>query len=250
MMAVSPETLIRFVRALIQKETTQDFPRLRRVPSTYTWRCLDHLQTIGRSRREQLFDHIAERAPVHLGLQPPPAKWQSPETARFYDEVLQKPSPHIPARLLRGMVASMRTDGPQGYFSSLPESVIRRADTIHPTTASKIRGDVKSEFGQHFGATGQNLGGGNWLYTGESRGRPFSVLVDYGGRGDQLRYFVQFSDAVTGLKTKTLSYEGLLGMGFGQWDFVTADSQLEDIKLLCELIGELVAIPDQLAAFG
>jgi hypothetical protein len=75
-------------------------------------------------------------------------------------------------------------------------------------------------------------------------------MIDYGGRVDQLRYYVQLSDASTGLKTKTLNFETLLGLGFGQWDFVTADSQLENVRLLCELIQELVLIPDRLAAFG
>jgi hypothetical protein len=249
-MAVSSDTVIRFVGDLILKEAATRFARLRRVPSTYTWRCLDHLQTIARARQDRLFNDIAERAPVHLGLVPPPAKWQSSELARFYDEVLQTPSPHISSRLLRGMVASMRTDGPQGFFSNLPQEMTNKADSIRPTTAAKIRKDVKREFGEHFGASTLNTGGGTWVYKGESLGRPFSVLLDYGGRGDQLRYYVQLSDAATGLSTRTLSYEVLLGMGFGQWDFVTADGQLENVQLLRELIQELVALPDQLMAFG
>lgn len=242
--------VVHFVRAIILNEAENGFARLRRVPSTYTWRCLDHLQTIGRSRKERLFDGIADRAPVFLGLEPPPDKWQDTEMIRFYNEVLQSPGQHISARLLRGMAAAKRTDGPQGLFSNLPDALVQQADSIRPTTASKIRKDVKRELEKHFGATAHNLGGGNWLYKGQTTARPFSVMIDYGGRVDQLRYYVQLSDASTGLKTKTLNYETLLGLGFGQWDFVTADSQLENVQLLCELIQELVLIPDRLGAFG
>jgi hypothetical protein len=242
--------VVHFVRAIILKEAETAFARLRRVPSTYTWRCVEHLQTLAPPRQEKFFDDIADRAPVFLGLEPPPTKWQSPEMAKFYDEVLQSPSQHISARLLRGMAAAKRTDGPQGLFSNLSDALVRQADSIRPTTASRIRKDVERELEEHFGATAHNLGGGSWIYKGRHSGRPFSVMIDYGGRVDQLRYYVQLSDASTGLKTRTLNYETLLGLGFGQWDFVTADSQLENVRLLRELIQELVLIPDELVAFG
>jgi len=249
-MAISSDTVIHFVKALLLQEAAAGFARLRRVPSTYTWRCLDHLATLGRSRQERLFDDLAARAPILLGLAPIPPSWQSLEMARFYDGVLQTPSPHVSARLLRGMAAAMRCDGPRGLFANLPEALVQRADAIRPTTASQIRKEVKREFAQHLQATAQNIGGGNWIYQGESRGRPFAVLLDYGGRGDQLRYYVQLADAATGIRTRTLNYEGLLGMGFGQWDFVTADSQSENIQLLRELIEELAALPNRLLACG
>jgi hypothetical protein len=61
---------------------------------------------------------------------------------------------------------------------------------------------------------------------------------------------VEISDPSTGLSSKMLTYEGLLGLGFGRWDFLTADSQTEAIQLLCEFIQELVAIPDSIMSPG
>jgi hypothetical protein len=148
------------------------------------------------------------------------------------------------------MVASMRADGPQGLFSRLPDTTVRRAESIRPTNASQIRKEVKRHFTERFDATIENMGAGNWLYEGSHSGRPFSVLIDYGGMGDQLRYSVQISDSSTGIHTKTLNYETFLGVGFGRWDFVTADTLPNDIPLLCEFIQELVGLPDQLASLG
>jgi len=247
---VTPELVTRYVKELILAEASTGFSRLRRVPSSYTRTCLDRLAAIGQPRREILFDGIARRAPVHLGLAPPPAKWEDPELAQFHDEVLQAPGSPMPSRLLRGMAAAMRHDGPEGYFANMPAELVQKADSILPTSASRIRKDVKKQLAERFSATADNIGGGNWLYRGESNGRSFAVLIDYGGRMDQLRYYVQLSDAASGVRTKTLNYETLLGMGFGRWDLVTADSQAENVELLAELLAELVGIPDRLAAFG
>ena len=244
------QRLVRFVRATIAKEAQAGFARISRIPSTYTWRCLDLLHSFSRSHQEQLFDAFAERAPFLLGLEVPQALWQNPILTKFNEEVFRVPSRHVSARLLRGMAAAKRSDGPQSPFSKMPDAMMQQADSIRPTTASSIRKEVKQELGQHFGATPLKQGAGNWLYPGESSGRRFSVTIDYGGQVDQLRYFVEISDPSTGLDSKMLTYEGLLGLGFGRWDFLTADSQTEAIQLLCEFIQELVAIPDSIMSPG
>ena len=249
-MHTTSQSLVRFVRATITKEAQAGFSRIRRVPSTYTWSCLDLLHTLSRSHQEQLFDAFAERAPFLLGLEAPPAQWQNPILTKFNEDVFRVPSRHMSARLLRGIAAARRSDGDKSPFSKMPDAMMQQADSIRPTTASSIRKEVNQELGQHFGASPLKQGAGTWLYPGESSGRRFSVMIDYGGQVDQLRYFVEISDPSTGLHSKMLTYEGLLGLGFGRWDFLTADSQGEDIQLLCELIQELVAIPDTIMSLG
>ena len=249
-MAISSEQLIAVVRSMISIEAASNWARLRRTPSSYTWRCLDHLVSLSPSHQEALHAAFADRAPILLGLEAPPAKWGDPSLVKFYEEVLQVPSRHVSARLLRGMAAAKRVDGPSGLFSDLPDTFVQKADSINPTTASQIRKEVKGQFKEHFGASAENMGAGNWLYRGNSSNRQFSVLIDYGGMGDQLRYWVQISDSATGIRTKTLCYEMLLGVGLGHWDFVTADTLPNDITLLSDFIQELVNLPATLAALS
>jgi len=241
---------VAFLRTLIAAEAENGWVRLRQAPSTFTWRCLDYLCSLSPSQQDTIHDAFAERVPFLLGLEPPVAKWQDPALVKFYQEVLQIPSQHVSARLLRGMAAAKRLDGPQGLFSDLPVTVVAKADSINPTNASQIRKEVKRHFNERFGATAEKMGAGNWLYRGTFSNRPFSVLIDYGGMGDQLRYWVQFSHSSTGIRTKTLSYELLLGVGFGRWDFVTSDSLPNDTPLLCEFIQELVTFPDRFVSYG
>jgi len=59
-----------------------------------------------------------------------------------------------------------------------------------------------------------------WVYSGKFAGRSFRMHVDYGGRGDQLRYEVSLDDVSTGIQP-ALDYEALIGFGQGQWDYVT-----------------------------
>ncbi len=249
-MAISSEQLITVVRSMISREAASDWARLRRTPSTYTWRCLDHLASLSLSHQGALHAAFANRAPVLLGLEPPPAKWQDPRLIEFYEAVLQVPSRHVSARLLRGMAAAKLVDGPSGPFSDLPGPFVQKANSINPTNASQIRKEVKGQFKEQFGTSAENMGAGNWLYRGTFSNRQFSVLIDYGGMGDQLRYWLQLSDSSTGIRTKTLSYEALLGVGLGHWDFVTADTLPNDISLLSEFIQELVALPERLASLG
>jgi len=148
------------------------------------------------------------------------------------------------------MAAAKRVDGPSGLFSDLPETFVKKADSVNPTKASQIRKEVKRQFNEHFGASAENTGAGNWLYRATFSNRQFSVLIDYGGMGDQLRYWLQMSDRLTGIQTKTLCYEALLGVGLGRWDFVTADTLPNDISLLSEFIQELVTLPERIASLG
>ena len=238
------------VRSLIASEVDRGWERLKRTPSTFTWRCLDYLDSLPFDRQASLLDAFAERAPSLLGVEPLGTQPQNHELGRFYAEVLQAPSRHVSARLLRGMLAAQRVDGPQGPFARLPDEIVERATALKPTNAAQIRKEVKRAFQQRFGASAINQGAGNWLYQGIHQGQPFSVLIDYGGMGDQLRYWVRISDASTGIDTRTLSYEMLLGVGIGHWDFITADTLPDAIGLLGDYIQDLALIPSQFAAWA
>jgi hypothetical protein len=242
-----PQKQISLVRSMIEEEANNDWARLYRVPSTYTWRCLDYILSLDDFMLKRMYDGIAERAPYHLGSLQPPIQWDDQTLSDFYDQVWRRPSQHVSSRLLRGMRASLETDGPEGYFASMPAELIARAAAIKPTNAKDIRKTVKRAFGERYRCNPINISGGVWKYTGEFASQPVTVRIDYGGQGDQLRYWVELHDAENGIQTKMLNYESLIGMGHGHWDFVTADNLDESVHLLCELIETIVKIPERLS---
>lgn len=240
------EKAVALVRELIEEEESARWSRLGRVPSTFTGRCLDCLMSEPAGRRAMLYDAIASRAPTLLGRQDLLGDPQ-PLLASFYEEVLSAPTERVAVRLLRGMLASRQSDGPQGPLAQLPEALAARAAAIRPTSAAEIRQAVNLAFGSRFNGTAEKQGAGVWLYHCRFDGCPFSVLIDYGGQIDQLRYSVQVEDRESGLHCRMLSYENLLGLGFGRWDEVTADNLEQSVDLLSDLVGKILTFPRRLA---
>lgn len=245
-MVAIPQKQISLVRSMIEEQANDGWNRLYWVPSTYTWRCLDHLLSLDDFMLKRICEGIAGRAPYHLGLLQHPLQWEDQTLSDFYDLVWRKPSQHVSSRLLRGIRGSLDTGGPEGSFASMSPELIVRADAIKPTNAREIRKAVEQALADRFRCNPINIGGGAWKYYGESDSRPVTVRIDYGGQEDQLRYWVELQDVESGIQTKTLSYETLVGMGHGHWDFITADNLEESVQLLCGLIEELASIPERL----
>jgi hypothetical protein len=152
---------------------------------------------------------------------------------------------YLDAPSLRMILADLRSTRPSPELRDTPAEVLARAETI-PTTAADIRRAVKSAFTEAFGVRVEKRPAGVWRYAGVHGRRPFVVQIDYGGRSNQLRYEVQYVDERTGVRAVRLTYEPLLGLGLGRWDFVTADNLESSVSLLVEFVGELVALPELL----
>lgn len=242
---VTQEQLANLFRTWIDVEESADWQRMRRVPSTHTQRCLDILSLLTPTEKDSLYNDIALRA--GRIFDPPELLPDTPDSPyrKFVNRVFSSPNPHVAVRGLRGMVAALREKGPQSVFVNLPPALIEKADSIIPTNAGQIRKEVKRKFVQDFGVEVVNWGGGDWRYTGTWAGRNFRVMIDYGGQLNQLHYSVQFRDEKTSLDARGLSYEQLLGMGFGSWDDLTAVNLVESVALLSELIQKIISIPDQ-----
>ena len=240
-----------FVAERINHEASSGWSRLRRVPSTYTWRILDYLAGLEENRRVPLFEASVSKALYLFDPDRDPAlhpyKAGHPEYRRMVDSLPQLWRwEYADVRALRSILADIRSDRSSAPFATTPESVVRRAESIRPTNAAAIRKVMRKELAERFGAGAENFGGGVWLYSGTHHERRFKLSVDYGGRSDQLRYEIEYHDSTTGLHAKRLSYEQLLGVGFGHWDFVTADNLQESVSLLGDFVAELVNIPERL----
>jgi hypothetical protein len=128
--------------------------------------------------------------------------------------------------------------------------VIQKADALRPIKAPEIRKVVKKALADQFAARAEKSVGGEWKYHGASEGQGFTVSIDYGGMGDQLRYGVLFEDEASGFRAHGLTYEGMLGLGLGRWDYLTADNVAECVDLLCGFIKDLVSIPERIQQPG
>jgi hypothetical protein len=226
-----------FVRDAIEREAASGWARLRRVPSTDTWKSIDYVVALDPGPRAALFEAFAWNALYFFGR----GRQSAHATGYLEYRRMVDAMPRIwrwqylNARTLRRTIGDRRAGRPPAYHD-IPDEVIRRAEAIQPTTAGDVRKVVKRAFAERFGARCENRGGGGWKYFGRHGGRDFVVAIDYGGLGDQLRYEVEYVDAASGLHPQRLCYEWLLGVGLGNWDFVTADNLEDSIALLCELV--------------
>lgn len=245
-----------YIRAAIRREHDANWARLRRIPSTYTWRVIDYVASLDAAARERLFESFASNglhlldpardASLHRG------RSGDPDYAAFRDGVLRLSGPaYYDARMLRMILADVRSSRPSPELADTPPEVLRRAETITPVKVTDIRKALKPRLAERFGAKAQKESGGVWHYVGgRSAGREFRLWTDFGGMSDQLRYEISYDEERTGIHARRLTYEGLLGFGFGHWDFVTAENLEESLALLCEFIEELVALPERLPSGG
>jgi hypothetical protein len=245
--------LEQLVRSILDAEMASDYRSIRRVPSTYTWRILDYVSGLESGERDALLEAFAANG-VFLLLSDRDPKlhaYQSghPAYLRFVEAMPRLFGwKYADVRFLRGILGDLRSKNPSPEFANVPPEVIQHAESIRPTKATEIRREIKSMFARQFKAKAENRQGGNWLYFCEYHGRLFQVHIDYGGRSAQLRYHLSFDDISTGIRARQLSYEGLLGLDHGDWDFVTADNLSESVLLLVELVEQLVTIPEKLGS--
>lgn len=246
------EAALGWIRAAIHREQDTNWARFRRVPSTYTWRIVDYVASLEVATRDRLFESFARNG-LHL-IDPTrdvslhASRSGDPDYAAFREGVLRASGPvYYDARMLRMILGDLRSSRPSPELAGTPPEVIRRAEAITPVTAANIRRALKPLLAERFGAAPRKEPGGEWYYVGgRSAGREFTLWTDFGGRSDQLRYEIRYEDERTGIHARRLTYEGLLGFGFGHWDFVTADNLEASLTLLCEFVEEMVGLPERL----
>ncbi|MGE4095898.1 MAG: hypothetical protein AB7G75_34225, partial [Candidatus Binatia bacterium] len=249
---IDVEHILQFIQTMIEQEVASGYARVRQIPSTTTWRTIDYLNSLSPTRRRTLLTAFATRGVRLLRPDLDPQSYTSPTSQeallRFADECLRIPDfegKYLGARLLRGIFAAVRTEPSSEPLAHVSAAVLQRATMVQPTKSTAVRKIVKQMFTERFKVRAENFGGGNWNYFGEYDGQPFKVMIDYGGRSEQLRYWLFYEHKNTGIRAHMLTYEGLLGLGFGHWDFVTADNLQQSISLLCDLLTDLLALPQK-----
>ncbi len=241
----------KFVRSEISSAVASDFGTLRRIPSTETRKVVDYVSGLELAERVALFDALVGGGTLLLWPQGGPAlhvpRVGNAAFDRFRNAMLwMNDWKYANVRSLRSNLGDRHHAKDVGIGQDVSVEVLRQAEAIQPTDASQIRKAVKIAFTERFAATAESQGGGDWCYTGVCDGRQFKARIDYGGRSDQLRYEVFYDDLATGIQANRLTYEGMIGMGCGRWDCVTATNLGAAVTLLCDLVRELVSIPERI----
>ena len=112
-------------------------------------------------------------------------------------------------------------------------------------TATRLRKLISPSSAIASGSSPGASGGGNGSYEREDRSP--KVRIDFGGRGDQLRYSVTATDPASGGRVAMATHEGLLGL-FGGWDLIVEEEAASAVDLLAELVGVIESVPPKLSA--
>jgi hypothetical protein len=237
-----------FLRTEFNGEWQADFARLRQIPSTQVLRFLDYFAELPCDEQSALAADLAQNAlcvffpgQAHLLL---PYTSGKAAYRRYVDTMaLIWDWKYMGTRLLRSFLAEDR----RSLTPSLPDEVRRQAEAIVPTSASAIRKAVRARFAELFGATATNLGGSNWRYEGHLQEVTLRVEIDYGGRSDQLRYWVSVYSPARRMILKHLSFEAMMGFPTQtSWDNLEQANLEPSITLLGELVTYCAELPARL----
>ena len=236
---------VRITRELMDAEAASGFARLREVPSSTVRRFLDYHGELPPGDAEALRAALAERGA--LALRPPrdgPLPLQAGAAYEAWTNALLSPrfvsSPRYqPLRLAKNIVGA----GLAADWGLDPEAADALAAT-KAATAGGLRRLIKPVFASRFDLAARNQGGGDWSY--ERDDGTLKVRLDFGGRTDQLRYWVTAGDTSSGVRVGMATYEGLLGLA-GGWDWIADDDAARAVDLLADFVALIETLPGRLA---
>ena len=238
------EAAARIARELVEAEATAGFPRLGRVPSSTVRHFLDYYRELSVPDAATMRAALADRGALTLrparglafspGLAPAYERWTNAKVAVGFERSAR----YQPLRLAKNLVGA----GLAGE-SNVDAQTAKRLVETKAATAAQLRKLVKPVFGERFRLVGRNERGGNWSYQRDDGS--LKVRIDFGGRGDQLRYWVTATDPASGARVGMATYEGLLGL-FGGWDWIVEEEAASAVDLLAELVGVIESLAPQL----
>ena len=257
---MNQEVVAAMLREEFEKEERNGFPLFSLTPDTCVWRFLHYYRTLDPATAARLKLALAGRGAAwfvppntqSLGSQTsdPTLERCHAATQRLYAEWKFNS-----LKLLKMTVGWVRSEHPRAKAAMqhvhVPEEVVQWIEGLTTCKAPELRKLVKLALQARFGLKPENSGGGVWLYKHPANSQPFSVEIDYGGTwGQQLRYEIQIDDAQLPLRFRGVRYESLLGVGGGDWDFITTGNADQTVALLCDLIEHTVDLVRRVSAKG
>jgi hypothetical protein len=254
-MAEIPHThgrLYDFFRAEMDAARAGGFDLARRIPDTNVWASLRLHDTGSDAVRELFYDYAARSATSWYGwiaglprLEHEASRYE-PLFQRLTELRAQPELTSVPLlRMLRGAPATTTYKGAQ---IELPKALIDRANAVTGAKAPELRKAVKQAFGTLGLSRARNDGGGCWGYRCTHGDTAFLVNIDYGGRYAQLRYDAKIPALGGEHLLDRLIYETTLGLGRGDWNFLTVDNLDESMRVLIDVVRRSVELPARILA--
>jgi hypothetical protein len=238
------------IRRLIEEESAAGFPFVRRIPSTYVWKSLAHIDALDATERDVLFNVLAERSSgwlqkdIHMEqyLERQKELVRHPAYQR-YITTAAAPWKYADPSFLRQMLENYKSTSPSSVpdFSPVPLSVAENAEPPTVASVGEIRKEVKRAFGERFNAQPIKLSAGMWNYPGEYQGRPFTLTLDFGGKFHKLRYGVGLDRGSATEPFVGGTWESIFGMA-NDWNVVCGHNLAQSVALLAEIVEKIVML--------
>jgi hypothetical protein len=256
------EKLLAFFRSEFEAEERSGFARLKRVPDTHVQTTLRYFFSLPPEDRAAFIDCSAHWAHSQFGFvskinseQSGMLSLEGVESALRASQLDHTKHPFFPRWLItniplrfrthpgipifRTVVAQYKIDKQRGVPSGLSEELFRFAESVKsikaPELRKRVRGALK-DVGYH---KKDELG----FYCCNWGGQEFKVDVDFGGRNAQLRYSVLPPELKNVPLFVQLCFERALGMGLGDWDFITEENVDDVFLLFQDLVKYAVNLP-------
>jgi hypothetical protein len=250
------------LKAHLDEEAQSGFPRLSRIPSTGIIQFLDYFGTLTAADRDLLLSALAEIDA--LNLFPPPVVRERLETLvttnaaffRYREAMLSPPFTmglrYVGLTMLKSILADRmsmdmmaRTRATLDFVprDDLPAALAPDPELAHiqPAKAPLLRKLINEAFLELFATGKQKREGGETEYVGALEGTTIKVVVDFSGRGLQLRYGVKIPDETKTIFVWGRAYEDLWAAKPG-WDYLTEANAEPSVRMLCEHISQIVLL--------
>lgn len=246
-----PEDAAEFLPREFEREERNGFARAGRIPDTHLWKFLAHYRRLTPQDAAVLKRALAKHRARQFLQDPNAPQLNEEEDAAFRNlqqgMALLSEWKWISIKLLKMHAGSCQS--PHAWVRAqvrgfeMPPEILSWINSLTTCKAATMRKLVKVAFGSRFGLEPENEGGGVWVYRDPDRQMRFEVEIDYGGTwGQQLRYQVRLVRPADGKIRLAANYEILLGMGIGDWDFITEGNADQSIALLTDLVEDTVRI--------
>jgi hypothetical protein len=259
------------VRQFLDAERQMDFDLLRRIPSASVIKLVDYFRGLALKDQDALLDLLAQLGV--LSLLPSRENFDAmrslmnadPDWLRYRNAVSSGPLAmglrYTGLRMRKAMLADPQTVEVMTQKRTLLDYVPRddpptelvhdiSPESIRPTKTPLLHKLLDSELRQRLAPLDaswkQKAPGGVTTFSGQIDGTPVKIQIDLGGMGDlQLRYSVSIPPTEPGpngrIHIMRFAYEQLWGAAHG-WDYLTEENAEVSIRLLGDLIGELVQL--------
>lgn len=260
-MTDSRRILIEWLRTEFAAEQSADFARLKRIPDTRVVRFLDTFTRLSQSEQSEVVGILTDWSSYSLLGQPPPPTVVEAFSRWTHCPAVAEGVRYTGVTLLAGLAKTrqygslagwLTAQGVTGLAAQPPEPLATCLADLNPISIPTLRRLVQKAFAARFAAESKDIGSESWRYRGQFHETALSVEIRYSGRmgRPQLQYRVQVDNPNVRCRLVGVTFEQVLGVGFGWWDYLTVENAERSVTLLCDLVEYVARLPERLPAQG